>query len=677
MFGRLTWDSIALHDPFLAAATVGMPLGVITLVLVVAYFKKWGYVWREWLTTVDHKKIGIMYIILGLIMMIRGVADAIMMRSQQAIAMGASLGYLDADHYAQIFSAHGTIMIIFAAMPIFIGLMNLVIPLQIGARDVAFPALNSISFWLTVAASILVMLSLSIGEFSTAGWTGLAPYFEKEFSPGTGVDYWLWSLQISGLGTTFTGINFFVTIVKMRAPGMTLMRMPMFTWTALTTNAIIVLSFPALTVALFLLTLDRYLGMHFFTNDMGGVVMLYANIFWMWGHPEVYIVILPAFGIFSEVVATFSRKVLFGYKSLVYATVVITLLSFTVWLHHFFTMGNSVEVNIVFGIATMLIAIPTGVKLFDWLFTMYRGKIHFSTPMFWTNAFMVLFAIGGMTGVMMAVPPIDYMVHNSVFLVAHFHNVLIPGALFGYFAGMIYWFPKFFGFKLNETWGKVSFWGWALGFPLAFGPLYVLGLMGMPRRLEHYTNPAWQPLLIVAAVGTAVITLGIVAMAIQGYMTFKERKTKPDHTGDPWNARTLEWGTSSPPPVYNFAIVPTVNGLDEFWAQKEKGTAYQRPEHYTDIHMPKNVPYGVWIGIAAFFLGFAMIWYMWWLAILGLVAVITTVIIASNNDENEYVIPAAEVKKIEDARFERLEAALAASGETATATAKSQGHNHE
>jgi cytochrome o ubiquinol oxidase subunit 1 len=431
----------------------------------------------------------------------------------------------------------------------------------------------------------------------------------------------------------------------------------MFTWTVLPTTAIIILSFPALTVALFLLSLDRYLGMHFFTSDFGGISMLYNNIFWMWGHPEVYIVILPAFGVFSEVVATFSRKVLFGYPTLVWATVVITFLSFTVWLHHFFTMGNTVDVNIAFGIATMLIAIPTGVKILDWLFTMYRGRIHFATPMFWTLAFMVFFAVGGATGVMMAVPPIDYVVHNTVFLVAHFHNVLIPGALFGYFAGMIYWFPKVFGFKLNEKWGKVSFWAWVIGFPTAFFPLYALGLMGMPRRLDHYDNPAWQPLLLVAALGTAIITLGLVAMAIQGWMTIKERKKNADLTGDPWNGRTLEWSIASPPPAYNFAVIPTVEALDDFWAKKEKGVAYQRPESYTDIHMPKNVPYGVWIGIASFFFGFGMIWYMWWLAIVGLVGIVATMVAAASNDDNEYVIPAAEVKKIEDARYEKLEAA--------------------
>lgn len=657
MFGRLTWDSFAVHDPFLLMATIGMPLGVITLVVVLAYLKKWGYLWREWFTTVDHKKIGVMYIALGFLMMVRGIADAIMMRAQQAVAAGDVTGYLDANHYAQIFTAHGTIMIIFAAMPIMIGIMNIVVPLQLGARDVAFPALNSVSFWLTVSSSILVMLSLSIGEFSTAGWTGLAPYFEKEFSPGTGIDYWTWALQISGVGTTLTGINFFVTILKMRAPGMTLMKMPMFSWTALTTNAIIILSFPALTVALFLLSLDRYLDMHFFTNDLGGVVMLYANIFWMWGHPEVYIVILPAFGIFSEVVATFSRKYLFGYDSLVYATVAITFLSYTVWLHHFFTMGNDVSVNIAFGIATMLISIPTGVKLFDWLFTMYRGRIHFATPMYWTISFMILFAVGGMTGVMLAVPPINYMVHNSVFLVAHFHNVLIPGALFGYFAGMIYWFPKVFGFKIDEKWGKFSFWCWSIGFVLAFAPLYILGLMGMPRRLEQYANTEWQPLLIVAAIGTLIITAGVAALVFQAWKTYKDRQKNADPTGDAWNGRTLEWSIPSPPPVYNFAVIPTVTDRDDFWVKKEKGTAYQRPAAYSDIPMPKNVPYGVYQGIATFFFGFGMIWYIWWMAILGLVATVVILIVSGSNDDTEYVITAAEVKKIEDAHYERLAAA--------------------
>jgi len=654
-------------------ATIGMPVVLIAVVVLLAYFKKWGYLWREWFTTVDHKKIGIMYILVGLGMMVRGVAEVIMMRAQQSMAMGDAQGFLSPDKYAELFSVHGTIMIIFVAMPIMIGLMNIAIPLQIGARDVAYPALNSISLWLTISSALLVMVSLVIGSFSTAGWTGIAPFFEKQYSPGTGVDYWTWALQISGVGTTLTGINFFVTILRMRAPGMKLMKMPMFTWTTLTTTVLIILSFPALTVALFLLSLDRYLGMHFFTNDLGGIVMLYNNIFWMWGHPEVYILVLPAFGIFSEVVATFSRKKLFGYESLVYATAVIAVLSFTVWLHHFFTMGNDTSVNIAFGIATMIIAIPTGVKLFDWLFTMFRGRIQFSTPMYWTMGFMVLFGVGGMTGVLMAVPPIDYMVHNSVFLVAHFHNVIIPGVLFGYFAGMIYWFPKILGIKIDETWGKVAFWCWTIGFPTAFFPLYVLGLMGMPRRISHYDDPTWQPLLIVAALGALIITAGLVLFAVQGWKTVKDRKKNADTTGDPWNGRTLEWSTSSPPPVYNFAVIPHVEERDDFWDKKEKGTAYQRPEAYTDIHLPKNVPYGVYIGVASLLFGFAMIFYIWWLAILGVVGIIVTLILQGSNDDTEFVFPAAEVKRIEDAHYERLAAAGVLNG---TST-KTQETKHE
>jgi len=673
MFGRLNADQFQLHDPFILMATIGMPIAVIAVVVLLAYFKKWGYLWREWFTTVDHKKIGIMYILVGLGMMVRGVAEVIMMRAQQSIAAGDAQGFLSPDKYAELFSVHGTIMIIFVAMPIMIGLMNLAIPLQIGARDVAYPALNSISLWLTISAALLVMVSLVIGSFSTSGWTGIAPFFEKQYSPGTGVDYWTWALQISGVGTTLTGINFFVTILRMRAPGMKLMKMPMFTRTTLTTTVLIILSFPALTVALFLLSLDRYLGMHFFTNDLGGVVMLYNNIFWMWGHPEVYILVLPAFGIFSEVVATFSRKKLFGYESLVYATAVIAILSFTVWLHHFFTMGNDVSVNIAFGIATMIIAIPTGVKLFDWLFTMFRGRIQFSTPMYWTMGFMVLFGIGGMTGVLMAVPPIDYMVHNSVFLVAHFHNVIIPGVLFGYFAGMIYWFPKVLGIKIDETWGKAAFWCWTIGFPTAFFPLYALGMMGMPRRISHYDDPTWQPLLIVAAIGALIITAGLVLFAFQGWKTVKDRKKNADTTGDPWNGRTLEWSISSPPPVYNFAVIPHVEERDDFWDKKEKGTAYQRPEKYADIHLPKNVPYGVYIGVASFLFGFAMIFYIWWLAILGVVGVIVSLILQGNNDDTEFVFPAEEVKRIEDAHYERLAAAGVLNGASTT----TQEHKHE
>ncbi len=655
MFGRLSLSAIPFNYPITMTAVAGAVfLGLVILGLV-TYYRKWGYLYREWLTSLDHKKIGIMYIILALVMLLRGFADAILMRSQQAVAAGGALGFLPPDHFDQIFSAHGSIMIIFMAMPFLVGLMNIVVPQQIGARDVAYPFMNSLSLWLTAAGALLVMVSLGFGEFSKAGWSGYAPLTERQFSPGVGVDYWIWGFQIAGIGSTLTGINFLVTILKMRAPGMTPMRLPLFVWTSFFTMVLVVWAFPVLTVDLALLTLDRYLGMHFFTNTLGGNQMMYVNLFWTWGHPEVYIVILPAFGIYSEVVATFSGKRLFGYTSMVYATAVIAVLSFSVWLHHFFTMGASPNVNLFFGIATMLIAIPTGVKIFNWLFTMYRGRIRFTTPMYWTLGFIVTFAVGGSAGVMMAIPPADYVLHNSLFLVAHFHNVLIPGALFGFLAGYYYWFPKATGFRLKENWGRRAFWCWLIGFYLAFIPLYVLGFMGMPRRMAHYANSAWHPYLLVAALGTAVIALGILCMGIQLLLSIRDRRALSDPTGDPWDGRTLEWMTSSPPPVYNFAKIPVVEEIDAFMDMKEKGVAYRRPDHYTDIQMPKNAPHGLFIGALAFVFGFAMIWYLWWLAILAALGMLFTVIARSMDDDIHYIIPAAEVERIENERYLQLE----------------------
>ena len=655
MFGKLSLSAIPFDSLITMSAVVGATVMGLVILGLITYYRKWGYLYTEWLTSLDHKKIGIMYIVLALVMLLRGFSDAILMRSQQAIAAGGALGFLSADHFNQIFSAHGTIMIIFMAMPFMVGLMNIVVPQQIGARDVAFPFLNSLSLWLTTAAAVLVMVSLGFGEFSKAGWSGYAPLTEQEFSPGVGVDYWIWGLQIAGIGTTLTGINFLVTILKMRAPGMRLMQMPLFVWTTFFTMVLVVWAFPVLTVDLALVTLDRYLGMHFFTTTMGGNQMLYTNLFWTWGHPEVYILILPAFGIFSEVVATFSKKRLFGYKTMVYATAAITVLSFSVWLHHFFTMGASPYVNLFFGIATMLIAIPTGVKIFNWLFTMYRGRITLASPMYWTLAFIVTFAIGGSSGVMMSIPPADFVLHNSLFLIAHFHNVLIPGALFGLFAGFYYWFPKAVGFSLREDWGKRAFWCWLIGFYLAFAPLYVLGFMGMPRRLVHYVNPSWHPWLIVAAVGAAVIALGILAQGIQLFLSIKERKALDDSTGDPWDGRTLEWMTSSPPPEYNFAKIPVVQDIDAFVDMKERGVAYRRPDHYNDIEMPKNAVHGLIIGGLSFVFGFAMIWYLWWLAILAGLGIVFTVIVRSMDDDTHYIIPAAEVERIENERYRQLE----------------------
>lgn len=659
MFGKLSFAAIPFDQPITLSAAVGSVFLGLVILGVITYYKKWTWLYQEWLTSLDHKKIGIMYILLALVMLLRGFLDGIMMRGQQALASGGSPGYLSPESFNQIFSAHGSIMIIFMAMPFMIGLMNIVIPQQIGARDVAFPFLNSVSLWLTAAGAALVMVSLGLGEFSQAGWSGYTPLTEKHYSPGVGVDYWIWSFQIAGIGSTLSGINFLATILKLRAPGMTLMRMPMFVWTTFCTMVLVVWAFPVLTAVLLLLTLDRTLGMHFFTNDLGGNMMMYANLFWTWGHPEVYIVILPAFGIFSEVVATFSGKRLFGYASMVYATAAIMVLSFTVWVHHFFTMGASANVNLFFGIATMMIGIPTGVKIYNWLFTMFRGRIRFATPMYWALGFIVTFAIGGSSGVLLANPPADFVLHNSLFLIAHFHNVLIPGALFGFMAGYCYWFPKAFGFRLHEGWGKAVFWCWQIGFMLAFFPLYALGFMGMPRRLVYYANPAWHPLLLVAALGAAVIGLGLVCTGIQLVVSIRQRRERRDATGDPWDGRTLEWQTSSPAPVYNFARIPVVEELDAFTDLKEKGADCRPPEPCHDIEVPKNTPNGLIIGALAFVLGFAVIWYIWWLAILAALGLLAMVIARACDDDIHAIIPAAEVERIETERHRQLAAATA------------------
>ncbi|MCL7027128.1 hypothetical protein MKW94_021580 [Papaver nudicaule] len=545
------------------------------------------------------------------------------------------------------------------AMVFMVGLMNLVVPLQIGARDVAFPFINSLSFWMTAVSAILINISLVIGEFAQTGWLAYPPLSELQFSPGVGVDYYLWALQISGVGTLLTGVNFFVTIIKMRAPGMTLLKMPVFTWTALCTNVLIMASFPILTATLALLGLDRYLGMHFFTNEAGGNAMLYLNLIWAWGHPEVYILILPAFGIFSEVIATFAKKPLFGYKTMVYATCAIMVLSFLVWLHHFFTMGSGANVNAFFGIMTMIIAIPTGVKVFNWLFTMYRGRIEFTTPVLWTIGFMVTFTLGGMTGVMMAIPGADFVLHNSLFLIAHFHNVIIGGVLFGYLAGFNYWFPKAFGFKLNEKLGKAAFWFWQVGFYVAFVPLYVLGFMGMTRRLNHYDNPAWHPWLLVAAFGAVLIAIGIACQLLQLVVSIRNRNLPEyrDTTGDPWGGRTLEWATSSPPADYNFAVIPQVRTLDAYADMKARGDGRPNPAAIHDIHMPSNTCAGLVVAIFSLVLGFALVWHIWWLAIAGLVGIVATLVIYSSRANDGYYIPASTVRKIEDKQPTRRVAA--------------------
>jgi cytochrome o ubiquinol oxidase subunit 1 len=646
MFGKLTLSAIPYTNPIVMGAVAFMVIGALAVLGTITLLGKWKYLWTEWLTSVDHKKIGIMYLILAAIMLLRGFADAIMMRSQQALAYGSNMGYLPPEHFDQVFTAHGTIMIFFMAMPFIIGLMNCILPLQIGARDVAFPLMNNLSFWLTAAGAVLVNVSLAVGNFSRAGWLGFAPLSELRYSPGMGVDYWIWALQISGIGTTLTGVNFIATILKMRAPGMTLMRMPVFVWASLCTNILIVAAFPLLTVTLGLLTMDRYLGMHFFTNSLGGDPMMYINLIWIWGHPEVYILMLPLFGVYSEIVPTFSGKRLFGYASMVYATMAIALLSLIVWLHHFFTMGNGAGVNTFFGITTMIIAVPTGVKIFNWLLTMYRGRVRLETPMLWTIGFLITFTLGGMSGVLLAEPPADFVLHNSLFLVAHFHNVIIGGVVFGVFAGLSYWAPKIFGFPLNERLGRWAFWCWFIGFYVAFMPLYALGLMGATRRMDHYDVAAWHPLFIVAAVGAAIIFAGISLQVVQVIVSIMQRERTRDLTGDPWNGRTLEWSIPSPAPAYNFARIPVVRDRDAFWDMKQRGVDLKSGT-FVPIHMPRNKAAGVIIGGCAFVVAFAMVWHIWWLAIAGLAGVMVTLIRHAFDDDRDYHLGADEVRRVE------------------------------
>jgi cytochrome o ubiquinol oxidase subunit 1 len=653
LLGRLDWNAFPTNMITRGGAAT-VVLGGISLLVLLTVTRRWKWLWREWLTAQDPKKIGVMYIVVAVVMLLRGFGDAVLMRVQQAV--GSSHTVLDAALFQQIFSAHGTIMIFFVAMGLMFGLINLVLPQQIGARDVAFPFLNSTSFWLFTAGMVLVNLSLLLGEFSAAGWLAYPPLSELQYSPGTGVDYWIWALQISGVGSMLSGINFLVTILKMRAPGMTLMKMPMFAWSIFASMTLVAFAFPILTVTLTLLALDRTLGMHFFTAGHAGNAMMYVNMIWAWGHPEVYILVLPAFGIYSEIVATFSRKKLFGYTSMVWAIWSIVLLSFTVWLHHFFTMGAGANVNAFFGITTGIIAIPTGVKIFNWLFTMYRGRIRYTSHMLWFIGFVVIFTIGGVAGVLMSVPAIDYQVHNSLFLVAHFHMMIVGGVVFGYFAGLYYWFPKVFGFRLHEGLGKLAFYFWSSGFVVAFTPLYVLGLMGATRRLDHYDpSMGWQPLFIVAGVGALLVGVGIAFQLLQLVVSIWQRDQRRDLTGDPWNARTLEWATPSPAPVYNFATIPVIHERDAFWAAKQSGKPQRK--RYEDILLPRNTGAGVWIAGFAFAVGFGMVWHMWWLAIGGVLGVMTTVVVRACDEETEYVMTAKQVERHENALARRRQPA--------------------
>jgi cytochrome o ubiquinol oxidase subunit I len=655
MFGRLTLDAFK-HEESQNFAVISMVLTAIALISLIFYLKRWKWIWNEWLTTVDPKRIGLMYIFVALVMFMKGFADAVMMRLQQALSVGDAHGFISPGHFQEVFSAHGTTMIFFVGMGVVFALMNLIVPLQIGARDVAFPFLNALGFWLFASGALLTLISLAIGKFSTAGWLAYPPLSGLEYSPNEGVDYWIWMIQIAGVGSTISGINFLVTILKMRCPGMTFMKMPIFVWSALCTMVLVIFAFPILTATLFLLTLDRYLGMHIFTAGGGGNPMMYVNLIWAWGHPEVYILILPIFGVFSEVVPTFSEKRLFGYTSMVWALVIITFLSFVVWLHHFFTMGASANINAFFGFMTMLIAIPTGVKIFNWLFTKFRGRVHFTSPMLWFFAFVLNFSVGGMTGVLLSSPPVDFQLHNSLFLIAHFHGMVIGGMLFGFFAAFTYWFPKFTGFLLDDRLNRYAFWCWFSGFLLAFMPLYMLGFMGATRRLDHYeASTGWHPLFVIVGIGAFIILCGASIQFFGLFWSIKNRKKLWDHTGgDPWNGRTLEWSVSSPPPIYNFAIIPTVDQIDPLWAIK-RGQAPLPEKRYEDIYLPINTPMGMYIGIFSLILGFAMTWHIYWLSILSFVGIVVCLIIRLSGKDEHELITEAQVKEIESKHLKRFE----------------------
>jgi cytochrome o ubiquinol oxidase subunit I len=655
VFGRLSVEALPfwemLHYPSrqnivngaIATAAGAVVLGGAGLAaLLITRYRKWRVLWSEWLTSVDHKRIGIMYIVLAFVMLVRALIEANIMRGQMAFALDG--GFLSADHFEQFFTTHGTIMIFFMAMPFLTGLINFVMPLQIGARDVAFPVMNSISLGLTAAGAALVMISLDIGKFSTGGWSGYPPYTESAFNPGVGVDYWIWAVSLSSLGSMMTGINFAVTIYKKRAPGMRFMRMPLFTWTALATSILMIFAMPALTVATGLLALDRYLGFHFFTDHFGGNFMNYVNLFWVFGHPEVYILILPAFGVYSEVFSTFSGKTLYGYTSLVLATMAIGVLSFTVWLHHFFTMGQSADINAVFGIATMLIGVPTGVKVYDWLWTMFRGRVRFTVPLVYGLAFSMLFVIGGLTGVLLANPSIDYQVHNTQFLIAHFHNMLVPGTLFGLLAGYHMWFPKAFGFRLDERCGMFSALCFIFGFVLAFFPLYGLGLLGYPRRTLDFFDPVYLPYMVAAFAGALVILAGLGGLVVQLLVSILHKEELAVPAGDPWDGRSLEWGLPAPPPEYNFSVLPEVSSRDAFTRAKEEGTAYRAPAQFHDIEMPKNSAMGMIVCVGGFLAAFGLVWYIWWLVVAASLAMAVAMVGWGFARDTERIIPAHEVE---------------------------------
>ncbi|WP_139491667.1 cytochrome c oxidase subunit I [Brevibacillus dissolubilis] len=598
---------------------------------------------KDWLTTVDHKKIGILYLVAGGFFFLLGGIEAVLMRLQ---LMYPESNLFVGATFNELLTMHGTTMIFLAAMPIIFALMNAIVPLQIGARDVAFPFVNSLGFWLFFFGGTLLNLSWFLGGAPDAGWTAYPPLSGTTYSSTHGVSFYVLGLQIAGLGTLIGGINFLVTIINMRAPGMTFMRMPLFTWSAFITSALILFAFPAITVGLVLLMFDRIFGANFFEVANGGNVVLWQHLFWIFGHPEVYILILPAFGIISEVVATFSKKRLFGYSAMVFATIVIGFLGFMVWAHHMFTVGMGPVANALFSIATMLIAVPTGIKIFNWLLTMWGGQIRFTTANLFAVGFIPTFVIGGMTGVMLAVAPADFQYHDSYFVVAHFHYVIVGGMAFGLFSGCYYWWPKMFGKMLNETIGKWNFWLFFIGFHLTFFPQHFLGLTGMPRRVYTYmAGQGWEMGNMISTIGALVMTLGTAVFLWNAFVTSRKAEKAP---ADPWDARTLEWAIPSPAPEYNFAQTPRVRGLDALWVEKMAGNKGMTPaEPLGPIHMPSPSILPFLMSVGFFIAGFGFIYHQTIVSVVGLLVVFYGMFARSLFDDHGFHIEVDEIKETE------------------------------
>ncbi|MGZ9585498.1 cytochrome c oxidase subunit I [Paenibacillus marinisediminis] len=555
----------------------------------------------DWLTTVDHKKIGILYLIAGALFFGIGGIEAILIRVQLWKPLN---DFVSAQQFNELITMHGTTMIFLGVMPIIFALMNAIIPLQIGARDVAFPFLNSLGFWTFFFGGLLLNLSWLFGSVPDAGWTAYVPLSTTEYSPHRGVDFYTVGLQIAGIGTLLGGINFLATIINMRAPGMSYMRMPMFTWASFITSALILFAFPAITVGLILLTFDRLFGGNFFDVVNGGNPVLWQHLFWIFGHPEVYILILPAFGIISDVISTFSRKRLFGYSSMVFATILIGFLGFMVWAHHMFTVGLGPVANALFSIATMLIAVPTGIKIFNWLFTMWGGSIRFTAANMYAVSFIPTFVMGGVTGVMLASAPADFQFHDTYFVVAHFHYVIVGGLVLGLFAGLHFWWPKMFGRMLSEGLGKVTFWMFYIGFQLTFFVQHFLGLTGMPRRVFTYLpNQGFDTMNLVSTIGAIMMGIGVIMFLINVVITTMKPATA---SNDPWeDGRSLEWTISSPAPEYNFKQIPLVRGYDAWWKEKMEGNKEMSPaEPVGSIHMPSPTILPFIMSIGLFIMGF-------------------------------------------------------------------------